>query len=336
MQEDGGYPQELFTTPPNDIFNCSICLNIAKEPMRCPDEHIFCKTCIQKWLSKGKSTCPNDRKHLDKNLLSVFRTADAILGEYCMRCTASIQRDRPLMVVSRIKKGNKVVKKRREYTPNICSWVGKMKDFHRHKDACNEMVARCPHPDCSLKMLRRDLAAHAATCRHRLEPCKHCGHLRKPSKRSIHRRRCANFGVRCRSFHCKVRLPRGAMRAHEMVCPRAVIACPYAGQLNCTYKCIRSEMHKHTDDRLTHLEVTMQKVEEMDSRRAGYEDKLYTQEMLVQTLRQDLHAAQLELAYKDTCIQELQSFTRMREAIAARALARVEELLTAVPVPPQI
>jgi hypothetical protein len=58
---EGGYPPDLFVIPfEHDEFNCAICFDIAKVPIRCSHDHLFCACCIGKWLVHN-ATCPVDR-----------------------------------------------------------------------------------------------------------------------------------------------------------------------------------------------------------------------------------------------------------------------------------
>ena len=95
----GGYPQSLFVAGvPPAVLNCSICLNVARNPHRCAQEHVFCYTCISTWLT-NHYTCPMDRSKLCDNKgcthngsngnccsLQVFRMANEMLADLIVRC----------------------------------------------------------------------------------------------------------------------------------------------------------------------------------------------------------------------------------------------------------
>ena len=44
-----------------EITNCAICMENKKMNIKLKCGHIFCKTCIKKWLTEKSNTCPNCR-----------------------------------------------------------------------------------------------------------------------------------------------------------------------------------------------------------------------------------------------------------------------------------
>ena len=56
-------------------FECTICLDTAKEPVLTKCGHMFCWPCIYNWLESkgGKAKCPNCKNEITKNdLIPVY------------------------------------------------------------------------------------------------------------------------------------------------------------------------------------------------------------------------------------------------------------------------
>ena len=56
-------------------FECTICLDTAKEPVLTKCGHIYCWPCIYNWLDSkgGKAKCPNCKNEITKNdLIPVY------------------------------------------------------------------------------------------------------------------------------------------------------------------------------------------------------------------------------------------------------------------------
>jgi hypothetical protein len=46
-------------------FKCNICTLLVLNPVECNQcDQLFCKSCLNAWMAKGKSTCPNCRKDI--------------------------------------------------------------------------------------------------------------------------------------------------------------------------------------------------------------------------------------------------------------------------------
>src|SRR5689334_20165991 len=48
---------------PHALRKCCICHLLLEDPVQCKDGHLFCRKCIEQWLSNNK-TCPVDRATL--------------------------------------------------------------------------------------------------------------------------------------------------------------------------------------------------------------------------------------------------------------------------------
>ena len=48
----------------SNITNCAICLENKKLNIKLKCDHVFCKSCIKKWLTEKSNTCPNCRTEI--------------------------------------------------------------------------------------------------------------------------------------------------------------------------------------------------------------------------------------------------------------------------------
>ena len=54
----GGYEERRFENKVGIKLKCSVCLKVLKDPVQCPNEHYFCRSCIQRNLRHNAETCP--------------------------------------------------------------------------------------------------------------------------------------------------------------------------------------------------------------------------------------------------------------------------------------
>lgn len=309
MDFSSGYPAELFVTPPKDYFNCLICFEVAREPMRCPDEHIFCKKCITTWIAKGKRTCPNDRKYLDMQTLTPFRFAESMLGDHCVQCTTALpkneivgkkrKKSRAEKAKLKLEKNKKVKKppKIEELCAGKCGWTGPLKDLERHLKECPEITAKCPWRDCEVQLLRKNIPAHSAVCRHRLEPCELCGTKRKPSKRNIHKQRCPQNLIRCPNQSCKEKVLRTDLTEHRNVCPFERIQCVYHGQIGCDFFGLRKDMAAHCDDIQYHFKASLKEIDWLQTEIKRLQSAINSKDKKITELEDSLEDWRAEAGY---------------------------------------
>lgn len=276
----------------------------AREPMRCGDEHIFCKKCIMTWIDKGKHSCPIDRKPLSTKNLSIFRFADEMLGDYCVQCVTTLPKDefatrkrkrsrkeKAKLKLAKLKKARRQPKCE-ELGACKCEWTGKLNSLQSHVSSCPETMGKCTWRDCETTLLRKNLPAHVAVCRHRLEPCEMCGKMRKPSKRNIHKRRCPATPVTCPNPECHLKLQRADVQKHRQACPFEVVPCLHSARLGCTFTALRKDISAHSDDKLLHFDAAVRQVDACRKAMDLMNDRLSALGRLVSTSQNRI--AQLE------------------------------------------
>ena len=66
----GGYDEERFVNEVNARLLCPICFKVVKDPVQCPNEHHYCRSCIQKCLHETTETCPTCQHHFTEETLA--------------------------------------------------------------------------------------------------------------------------------------------------------------------------------------------------------------------------------------------------------------------------
>ncbi|KAM4819899.1 RING finger protein 151 isoform 3-T3 [Thomomys bottae] len=145
----GGYDLNLFTTPPDCNFLCSVCHGVLKRPVRLPCSHIFCQKCILRWKEVKR------RKMVHVNQL---RKTIGRLEVKCKNAEAGCLVTCPLAH----RKG--------------------------HQDTCPFELQACPNEGCNARVPRGSLAEHRQHCqRGARQRCPlGCGAILGPAERARH------------------------------------------------------------------------------------------------------------------------------------------------------
>lgn len=89
QEEPGKNDPEQFLSCQNPEFQyllCVICEGVYSDPLQCPSEHYFCRSCITTWLSRSQ-TCPIDRSQLAiTDLKPAPRVIDKMISSLQVRC----------------------------------------------------------------------------------------------------------------------------------------------------------------------------------------------------------------------------------------------------------
>ena len=123
---------------PDPNLCCPICLDVFNVPVRTPCGHIFCKGCLENWMSTDKQQCPECREVVEMDKVCTDRLADRMVEN--MHSTCQLR-----------SKG--------------CCWVGRRGDRVAHlATECQHVTLFCPNPGCEEEVLRDELTAHLETC----------------------------------------------------------------------------------------------------------------------------------------------------------------------------
>ena len=187
-------------------LTCSICLEVFVEPMQCKQGHVFCKACIEKTLEE-KEECPMDRSKLLKADLSRALVVENLIGRTRVRCPHASQ-----------------------HTDGAehCDWLGPVSERQEHfDDECGHTLVPCPHDGCGVRVQRRVVSEHAASCEQRVEACERCGEEGVVSQRAQHEEECPMGTVVCPRAGCEASGVRKETAEHEAVCPMMQVECAF-------------------------------------------------------------------------------------------------------------
>ncbi|XP_065181968.1 uncharacterized protein LOC135812570 [Sycon ciliatum] len=139
-QEMGGFDENVFTTPVDQHYQCSICQMVLRNPMlvvACG--HQFCHQCIVKALERSE-ICPLDRKPVSlqaPGALVPNRGTKRIVGRFEVFC---------------------------EKRERGCTWTGTLNSYDSHTGVCPKVIVKCPFQyagtGCDYECMREDVGEH--------------------------------------------------------------------------------------------------------------------------------------------------------------------------------
>ena len=155
----GGYEEERFENAVESRLLCPVCSNVLKDPVQCPNEHYFCRSCIGKHLHENSETCPMCQHHLtEETLTKPPRILTDMLQSLKIRC---------------------------DHAKRGCRELIKLEFLERHVKRCGYSPTRCTNPGCSEVINQHEKEQHEnELCRFRMIVCDDCKQqvLRKSSR----------------------------------------------------------------------------------------------------------------------------------------------------------
>ena len=146
----GGYEEERFENKVDTTkFNCSVCLKVLKDPVQCPNEHYFCRSCIQRSLRDNK-TCPMCKHPLtEETLTKLPRIVKEMWENLMIRC---------------------------DYENRGCGELIKLEFLDRHVSSCGYSPTRCTNAGCAEVINQHEKERHERElCQFRKIFCDDCG-----------------------------------------------------------------------------------------------------------------------------------------------------------------
>ncbi|XP_071477780.1 uncharacterized protein [Diadema antillarum] len=143
------YDVDRFETPPDEDLVCCICQCVLDNPLESPCRHVFCKVCIETWLT-NRNNCPNCRKRLRVSKLKpVLPIVRNMINRLLIKC---------------------------ENREHGCLNGIKLEMYDKHQQNCDYAPIKCLNTGCGETVLRMNMLAHEQNCKFRLIMCKKgCG-----------------------------------------------------------------------------------------------------------------------------------------------------------------
>ena len=234
----GGYECEIVRPPEKIQTECSICLQVLREPqlISCCG-HNFCRSCIERVKKDGKN-CPlcNEAEFTLMHNKGLERS----LKEFEVFCT---------------------------HRKSGCRWVGELRMLEQHLNAnpepekqlegCDFVEVKCMH-ECGHCFQRCSLGNHQADeCRKRPFSCDYCRQYESTFEdvANNHYPVCKCYPLSCPNNCTPYAIERQQLEHHlSKDCPLQVVNCDFR-YTGCEVKLPRSEMPAHLAENYTHMSL---------------------------------------------------------------------------------
>ena len=145
----GGYEEDRFENKVDIKLQCSVCLKVFKDPVQCPNEHYFCRSCIQRNFRHNAKTCPVCQHPLtEETLTKPPRILTELLESLVIRC---------------------------DYENRGCRELIKLEFLNRHVRSCGYSPTQCTNAGCTEVMNRLEKEQHERElCQFRKIICDEC------------------------------------------------------------------------------------------------------------------------------------------------------------------
>ena len=147
-----GYEDCRFEKDVDEIFHCSICYNVLKEPRMCRNnEHLFCLDCISEHLRVNSQTCPECNEHLTVDTLRRTLLANKYLSKLKINC---------------------------DHASRGCPEFICLEQLKTHVATCGYAPVLCSNAECGVEINKQDKVRHETeVCEYRRVKCHDCGQM---------------------------------------------------------------------------------------------------------------------------------------------------------------
>lgn len=205
-------------------FICPLCLGVYYNPVTDSNSHIFCQTCIIKFLDHYSKNnipikCPVAQDNSDCNFehIKIIPLINQILLKQTVKC----------------KNRNKG-----------CSWVGKLSQLESHIGTiCLKQTIKCPFETCCKEDFRENITFHETVCEYRVITCSDCSSPISFINLENHISICGKHKISC--SQCNILCERERLDIHiKEECMNSIIFCPYK-DYGCNQALKRELMNNH-------------------------------------------------------------------------------------------
>ena len=146
-----------------------------------------------------------------------------------------------------------------------CPWQGELRSLTKHLDGCDYIPVPCPNKCNKEYLAKKDLELHLKSeCLRREYECPYCeaeGEYEEMT--TTHLEECDDFELECSNLGCEDMIPRWKLPTHQSKCDYQPVSCKYA-EVGCGERPLRKDLKKHEEDAQLHLQMTMNRVLELN------------------------------------------------------------------------
>ena len=211
-----------------------------------------------------------------------------------------------------------------------CPWTGAVsaRSVHLGTD-CEHEVVECSRDGCTYAVERQALAAHEATCEHRIVPCQHCSTEMTVRTLEEHYTVCTMVEVDC-PHNCGAAVSRGEIDGHEDSCPRMPMPCPFAPH-GCTDNVLRQGYAAHqVECAVEHAELVAARVGKLSAVLSTTASALEVQAGKIHELRGTVEELEARLGEPSAAVEELEGTVERLEGTVEALNGTVEGLKCSV------